>query len=353
MRWLVGERLWGRISGFFLEVLGIQPEFLQKVTDTVLAILFFVAAQRLLSRLVRRRFDDPLRRYTIGRTVNYVLGVVAVLIVSKIWLLNQVNLATYLGIVSAGLAIALQDPISNLAGWLFILLRQPFRVGDRIQIGKQHGDVVELRLLTFSLVEIGNWVDGDQSTGRILHLPNGRVFKEPVANYTQGFEYIWHEVPVMVTFESDWEKAHDILTHILDTHAEKLDEKVSQQMEETAASYNITFRHLTPIVWTKVASSGIILTLRFLCHARRRRSTESAMWVAILRAFAKEPAIDFAYPTQRFYNMPAEGKHAVVVEPHAQVNASAEHDDDDIAPKKTGKFTVEGIAVAAKAAKPH
>ena len=121
------------------------------------------------------------------------------------------SVGTFLGLVSAGIAIALKDPLVNMVGWLFILIRQPFKVGDRIQIGSAAGDVIDIRLFQFSINEIGNWVDADQSTGRIIHIPNGIVFTEPQANYTAGFQYIWHEISVLITFESDWKKAKQIL----------------------------------------------------------------------------------------------------------------------------------------------
>jgi len=95
-------------------------------------------------------------------------------------------------------------------------------VGDRIQIGEHAGDVVDLRIFQFTLVEIENWVAADQRTGRVIHVPNGRVFNEVVANYSRGFEYIWNEVPVRVTFESDWEAAKAILQEIANRQATKL-----------------------------------------------------------------------------------------------------------------------------------
>jgi small-conductance mechanosensitive channel len=264
--------------------------------------------RKLLKVTLFKRIAEPNRRYGLSKTVSYVLGLIVVLIIAKIWLQADINLATYLGILSAGLAIALQDPIANLAGWLFIIIRQPFRVGDRIQVGSQAGDVIDVRLFMFSVLEIGNWVDADQSTGRIIHVPNGRVFKEPLTNFTQGFEYIWDEIPVTVTFESDWQKAHQILQRIASEHSEKLDEAMAKQVRALADKYQIRFTHLTPIVWTKVIDFGVTLTIRYLCHPRRRRSLEDTIWKEILKAFAKEPSIDFAYPTQRFYDNRAEGK---------------------------------------------
>ena len=146
-------------------------------------------------------------------------------------------MATYLGLVSAGIAIALKDPLVNLTAWIFIIIRQPLKIGDRIQMGEITGDVIDIRLFQFSVMEIGNWVDADQSTGRIIHVPNGSIFTKPQANFTAGFEYIWNEIPVLVTFESDWKKAKKILSEIVEKHAVNLSREAEKQIKEAAKRF--------------------------------------------------------------------------------------------------------------------
>ncbi len=213
--------------------------------------------------------------------------------------------------LSAGLAIALQDLLVNFAGWLFFLIRKPFGVGDRIEIDGIIGDVIDLRLFQFSVIEIGNWVGADQSTGRIIHIPNGTVFKKPQANYTTGFEYIWHELPVLLTFESDWKKAKLILNNAVIKHSMHLSKEAEKQIKEAAKKFLIFYNKLSPIVYTSVEDSGVLLTMRYLCHVRRRRATAEAIWEEVLDQFANHKDIDFAYPTQRFYNNLTEGKQII------------------------------------------
>jgi small-conductance mechanosensitive channel len=217
------------------------------------------------------------------------------------------SLATYLGLVSAALVIALQDPISNFVGWVFIVSRRPFEIEDRIQIGEDAGDVIDIRFFQFSLLEIGNWVDADQSTGRVLHIPNRRVFAENVANYSQGFSYIWNEIAVVVTFESDWRKAKHELLAIAQRHAAQASSKARERIRRASKRYLIYYKNLTPIVYTKVIDYGITLTIRYLCAPQRRRSTTEAIWEDVLTFVAGEPTIEFAYPTQRIYYHPVEG----------------------------------------------
>jgi small-conductance mechanosensitive channel len=213
-----------------------------------------------------------------------------------------------LGLLSAGIAIALQDSIVNIAAWLFITIRQPFKVGDRIQISSIAGDVIDIRIFQFSVVEIRNWVDADQSTGRIIHIPNGLVFKEALINFTAGFEYIWEEIPVLVTFESNWKKAKDILNEIVNRHAEKFSSEAEKQIRRAAQKFMIYYSKLTPIVYTNVKDSGVLLTIRVLSNVRKRRSLQEVIWENILEEFAKHDDIDLAYPTVRYFNNITEGK---------------------------------------------
>ncbi len=292
---------WPVFSHSVQEFLGLSPAVLLRLTKSLLLVAAFFLLRYLFTYLAGRRLTDVQRRYIAGKTIGYVLGAFLLLALVRVWFGGTGSLGAYFGIVSAGLAIALQDPLTNLAGWFFITLRKPFVVGDRIQIGDHAGDVIDFRLFQFSLVEIGNWVQADQSTGRIIHIPNGWTFKQSIANYTQGFNFIWHEIPIVVTFESDWRRAKQIALDIARAHTVVKTDRAEQEIRRAARKFMIFFQHLTPIVWTRVADHGVVVTIRYLCEPRTRRSSEAAIWEEVLDAFAKQPGIDFAYPTTRFY----------------------------------------------------
>jgi small-conductance mechanosensitive channel len=273
----------------------------RKIVDTAAAVLILWALRALILRIVWGRSDDAATRYGWRKVTGYVAVAIGSLALARVWFIGFRSFATFAGLVSAGLAIALRDIIANLAGWVFLVWRRPFVVGDRIQIGEHRGDVIDIRVFQFSLMEVGNWVDADQSTGRVLHVPNGLVITQPVANYSRGFPYIWNEIPVLITFESDWKKAKEILLEIVTNRPEALSERAEQALREASKKFFIRYPTLTPTVYTTVKESGVLLTLRYLCPPRRRRGTEQSIWEAILEAFAREPGIDFAYPTTRFY----------------------------------------------------
>lgn len=288
--------------------LGLGAERQGDIVLTIAVWGLLLLVRMIISHMVEHRITEVQRRYIVKKTLNYVVGFIFFFITMVIWFGGLTGWTAYLGLVSAGLAIALQDPLVNLAGWLFISVRKPFIVGDRIEIAGQRGDIIDLRLFQFSMIEIGNWVDADQSTGRIIHVPNGWIFKQATANYTAGFQFIWDEIQVMVTFESDWRRSKEILAEIADRHSVIRDEEAMEEVRRASRKYMIFFQKLTPIVWTSVADSGVVLTLRYICKPRMRRSTSTAIWEDILTAFATENSVDFAYPTTRFYNNRAEGK---------------------------------------------
>jgi small-conductance mechanosensitive channel len=144
-------------------------------------------------------------------------------------------------------------------------------------------------------------VDADQSTGRIIHIPNGKVFTETQANYTQGFSHLWNEIRVLITFESNWEKAKKILNEIILEHTSEYTTSAKEKLIEASKKFMIFYNTLSPNIYTSVKDSGVLLTIRYICEPRKRRATEHVIWEDILKAFAKHEDIDFAYPTQRFY----------------------------------------------------
>ena len=303
---------WNEYS--FAVSIGISDPAQMRLLLSLLIILALWLIRSFILRAVRQRTQDPRLRYTWQKSTFYVILVIALLSLVVVWFESFRGLSTFLGLLTAGLAIALRDLVANVVGWLFIIWRRPFGVGDRIQIGEYRGDVIDMRVFQFTLMEIGNWVDADQSTGRVIHIPNGLVLSKMLANYSKGFQYIWNEIPVLITFESDWRKAKAILQSIADKHAVHLTKAAEKRLVEASKKFMILYTKLTPTVYTCVRDSGVLLTMRYLCNPRERRGTEQAIWEDILERFDECPDIDFAYPTTRFYDHHAE-RRAESLEP--------------------------------------
>jgi small-conductance mechanosensitive channel len=283
------------------EQAGIPLAILAKSFSSVVALGLLTAARFIALKALHRRFHEEWVEYRARKIASYTTTVIAVLVLAWIWIDAFSDLPTFLGLISAGIAIALSDVLKNLAGWVYILSRRPFRVTDRIEIADTKGDVVDIRLFRFSLMEVGNWVDAEQATGRLIHVPNGMVFTNKVANYTEGFEYIWHEIPVLITFESDRTRARQIIERAVASHAPNVELNAGTRIRKAARKYHIKIGPLTSTVHLTVKDSGVLLTARMLVEPRQRRAIDEAIWNDILDAFDANPTVSLAYPTIRTY----------------------------------------------------
>lgn len=294
---------------FLSNLFDIPKAMAIKLLGSLLVILVLWFIRFLILRIVRRRTDSPIIRYKWKKNSVYATVIIGVLIIGRIWFEAFQSLATFFGLLSAGLAVALRDPITDLAAWLFIIWRKPFEIGDRIEIGDNRGDVIDQRVFKFTINEIGKWVDADQSTGRIIHIPNHQVFANPVINYnSRQFRFIWHEIPVLITFESDWKTAKSLLLDIAQNRCSEVVKEAEHQLRLASREFMIHYNVLTPTVYTDVQDSGVRLTLRYLTDPRKRRGMQETIWEDILTAFSKYDDIDLAYPTTRMYQNWREGK---------------------------------------------
>lgn len=273
--------------------------WLGKVLGSLLAILVIYLLALLTRRVVRKAVSDPAARYPVNKRIFYISLIVALVIIAMIWAESLTSLTTMLGLLSAGLALALKDPISSVVGWLFISGSKIFQLGDRIEIDAIKGDVVDISMLTTTVVEIGNWVIGEQSTGRIVKFPNYWIFTKSIFNYTQAFPFIWTEIPFVVTFESDWKRASEIVQESMNEVAGDLPQKMKVSLERAKEHLLIHYRKYTPIVYIRVVDSGVQLVGRFLVQVRSRRGKEAELTQKVLDRFEKEKNISLAYTTYR------------------------------------------------------
>ncbi len=278
---------------------GVSPETQTNIVLSVLVLLLVLAARRGVLALVHRQVEDSALLYRWAKSSGYAAFVVAALALTQIWFTAIPSIGTFLGLLSAGLAIALKDGVADLAGWLFILWRKPFDLGHRVQIGPHAGDVVDKSLFQFTIMEIGNWVSADQSTGRLIHIPNAQVFTQPLANYVTGFPYLWNELKILVTFESDWRKAKGLIEDLAVDLTVDITREAHRPAPRGEQRFLIRYRKLTPVVYVSVEDSGVLLTLRYLCRPRERRGTASQMWERLLDSFDEHTDVTLAYPTQR------------------------------------------------------
>jgi small-conductance mechanosensitive channel len=289
------------IRAWLADVLQRKPGMLTNMASSAAVILGLLLLRLAAVGIANRIARDRTSRHSWRKAITYVVFALGIVTVGAIWFDVLGSAATALGLISAGLIVALQGPVTNLAGWVFLVARRPLTVGDRVQVGQHAGDVVDIRVFQFTILEIMNWVAADQSTGRLIHIPNAQVFTEPIVNYSKGIGYIWNEVPVRITFESDWRAAKALLLEIAGRHDAQLDSVERERLRQRPHRYPILYSVLTPTVYTRVEKDAVLLTIRYLCEPRKRKASEHAAWEDVLEAFARDARIEFAYPMTRFY----------------------------------------------------
>ncbi len=283
-----------------------------RLFDSALALVFFVLLHWALVRLFLQFPHEKQKLFLWRKAATYCSVSVLVLLLGFVWLRGFHSLSTFIGLLSAGLAIALKDPITNIAGWLFIMIRKPFETGDRVQIGNYAGDVIDVDIFQFTLMESGiSGISKDMRTGRLIKISNSAVFTEPQVNFTKGwFEYIWNTIEVCVTFESNWKKAMTILEEIVTNESEDAAKNARETMDKASERYMILDMRLEPRVLAAIADNGVVITAVYLCDPRSRRLSSSRVSEQILERFSGEKEISFAYNTQRSFSNVTEGKGA-------------------------------------------
>ena len=295
------------ITTWIQDFTGLVPNTQHKILISISAIIILWLLRFLIKNIIWDKTQKVETRYRWRKTTGYIYMLLVFLVLFRVWFNPNWDIVNIVALVAAAVILSLQDLIRSIAGWFALIWTRPFQVGDRIQVGDGiTGDVIDIRVFKFSLNEVGNWVHADQSTGRVMHVPNSVVLDKTIINFTETFPYIWIELPVLITFESNWQDAKVVLQGIAENRSQKVSNNAQSKIKEASKHYMIYYKKLTPIVYTSLDSCGVLLTMRLLVEPHKRRNCEHDIWENVLVEFAQHKDIDFAYPTQRFYNSLAE-----------------------------------------------
>ncbi len=276
-------------------------ELAERLLFTMLFIAIVWVIRKLVLRFVRKKATNERTKYVWNKYSYYVFFIISLIIIFDLWFKGFNNVVTLIGLIAAGIAFALKEPIVNLFGWVYIVWRGPIKTGDRIEIDNHYGDVIEITPFHFDMFEIRNWIDGDLYTGRIVSIPNAKVFNYVNSNYSSGYKSVWNETKVTVTFESDWKKAKEIILEIAKENSNYQDTQATYDAYKTMRAHEIFNVEFEPTVFTRIAPNGVELRVRYFCSIYNRTRSEAAISEAILEKFNADSTIKFAYPTTRFY----------------------------------------------------
>lgn len=275
------------LTKFLKNSLNIENIYLINIIYTILIFLILKIVSKIIKLINKRTITSEKQVYIFQKRNKAIFTIIFIIITLFIWQNELSDIITLISFVSAALTLAIRDIIYNYFSGLYIKLSKPIKVEDRIKVGDITGDVININSLSFELLEVD--INTNQSTGKIIHIPNSEIFSKEIINYNIAFKYIWDEININISINSDFNKAKKILLKIVSSNEiiKEIPEKMQQEIKSSTSDYRIYYNKLTPIVYTKLAENKIILTARFLIHPKKQRNVESTIFEKILEEYKK------------------------------------------------------------------
>jgi small-conductance mechanosensitive channel len=282
---------------FGVKLLGLSSDTLRKAILTVLFTVAILLLRTVLEWIVRRgtrkRARVERRTFWMRQVVNLFTATVLLFVLLSIWFDDPGRLATGIGLVSAGLAFALQKVVTSLAGYFVIIRSQVFTIGERITMGGVRGDVISLDFLKTTIMEMGDptaesttvWVKGRQYTGRIVTVTNDKIFEEPIYNSTRGFPFLWEEIQIPITYAADRARAEAILVEAAERATLDIQREAQPFRIRMNEEFHLDLESLKPRVFYRITDNWLELSLRFLAHDRLTRELKDQVTRDILKGF--------------------------------------------------------------------
>ena len=258
----------------------------EKCLAALVGIVVIHVIFRVLERTLPLRFGQVDERYKVRKFIAFA-GYVCILFFLAILFEDRLGrLSVTLGVVGAGVAVALQDIVASIAGAFSIGFSKLYTVGDRVQIGDTRGDVIDIGLLRTTIMETGNWVSKDLYNGRIVRVPNNIVLKVPVFNYSQGFQFIWDEIKVLLTTSTDCQFAREMLLRVAR-------ESIGEYITEAQTSWKVMSDYyrganppLEPTVTLAVTAGSLEFSVSYVVDYNKRTAMQDKLFAKIVREVA-------------------------------------------------------------------
>lgn len=272
-----------------VKLLGMNAHNAHKLLFTVILFAILYVLSKTL-RFIAHAFggERQATAFWTGQGVSLVTFLLAILGFCSIWFDNPTRLTTGVGLVSAGVAFALQKVITSFAGYFVILRGKTFNVGDRIKMGNVRGDVISLNFIQTVIMEMGEppsvqnedpgmWVQSRQYSGRIVTVANSQIFEDPVYNYTRNFPYIWEEMHLPISYTDDRARAEQIIIDAVTRHTQDIAHMAEPELERLKTQFFIEAAEIKPRVFLRITDNWVELAVRFLCNTRDIRSLKDAI----------------------------------------------------------------------------
>ncbi len=274
-------------TNFLMKTLNTTNIYIINIIYTLLAFITLKIISKLIKFINKKAISSEKQIYIFQKRNKAVFTILFSIITLLIWQNELKDIITLISFVSAALTLALRDIIYNYFSGIYIKLSKPINVEDRIKVGDTTGDVINISSLSFELLEVD--LETNQSTGKIIHIPNSQIFSAQIKNYNTAFKYIWDEISINISLNSDIDKAKKILLKIVTTNEiiKDIPKKMKMEIKNSTSDYRIYYNKLTPIIYTKIKENKITLTARFLIHPKKQRNVESDLYEKIFQEYKK------------------------------------------------------------------
>ncbi len=236
---------------------------------------------------ILKRIKDSKKEYLYIQKYKLLINITKLIVFILLWGKYLESFITLISLVSAGFTIALRDLIFNFFSGIYIKIKKPFEIEDRIEINNYKGDVININTLSFEVLEVNNQNFTGQSTGVITHLPNSLIFNYPLRNYNKAFKYIWNEMTFRVPLKCNLSKTKGVIYKIVNSNEviKNIPPKMKNQINNSTSEYRIYYNQYEPIIYTQIVENHIELTVRYLIHPKKARYINSVISNKVLEAY--------------------------------------------------------------------
>jgi len=277
----------------------------ERIAVVVIGVVVIAIAVRVIKRLFARRIADNDARYRVRKSVTYGGYVAFAVLVAAVFSDQLGGVAVVLGVAGAGVAFALQEVIASIAGWLAVSFGGFYGVGDRVELGGIQGDVIDIGILRTTVMEIGDWISGDQYTGRVVRIANSFIFKAPVYNYSGDFPFLWDEIKIPVKYGSDYKLAREIIAKVADEVVGDYVPQAEASWRGVVGKYRVEDARVEPMVMMTANDNWVEFYLRYVVEYKRRRTVKTSLFERILEEFAAtEGRVAIASTTLQLVDVP-------------------------------------------------
>jgi small-conductance mechanosensitive channel len=271
-----------------------QAELAQRLLRGAAIIIVLLGASSAISLYSIARVSDPSTRFTLKRIKRLIVFLLVVLIAVSVLFVNWYTALISVGVVSVIVGLSVQTPMSSFIGWIYILVRRPYRVGDRIKIEDATGDVIDLGYIDTTLWEFGGqYISGDHPSGRIIKFPNAKVLNSIVYNYSWPlFPYIWNEIKFQIGYESDLEFIARTMQRIVEQDlGEDMIKRVEQYRQLLAQTPvdELEVRERPRVIFRVSDNSWLEAIVRYLVAPREAGSVKTRLIKKLLAALNEAP----------------------------------------------------------------